>query len=386
MFIGWAWASPDHADGERVADDLRRAAPPDDGGGPADSLAGLAVAGRLRSSRRGCAPTGRTRRSTGSTMRRSRSSCAAAPSRPGAAPASISTTWRARSAACPPMRRRSPAGRRDSGSTSTGTGQMPADDAARTAFVRGFAADMAPHARAAQYVNFLGREGRWRSIRWPQPGRLRPRHVRSTRRAQAPLRPRQSVPPQPQHPDRLIRVRRQGRISTSSPSRTAWSRPTRWPSKRADGPQTRAPRERRRRGRGGPSRRRRRRWPRGRGRPVPGRRRRPCGGGRGSGRSGAQTASRNGSRRGLVEDGDRHDRRGRGRPPRVGRARRRPPRRPGSRRAPPACRCRPRRPRRGPPRARPDRHRPACSRRSRRPSAAPRAGHGHRRDRRSRPR
>ena len=34
-----------------------------------------------------------------------------------------------------------------------------ADDASRTAFVRGFAADMAPHAGGAQYVNFLGNEG-----------------------------------------------------------------------------------------------------------------------------------------------------------------------------------------------------------------------------------
>jgi FAD/FMN-containing dehydrogenase len=34
-----------------------------------------------------------------------------------------------------------------------------ADDAARTAFVKGFAADMAPHATGAQYVNFLGQEG-----------------------------------------------------------------------------------------------------------------------------------------------------------------------------------------------------------------------------------
>ena len=34
-----------------------------------------------------------------------------------------------------------------------------ADDAARTAFVRGFAADMEPHASGGQYVNFLGQEG-----------------------------------------------------------------------------------------------------------------------------------------------------------------------------------------------------------------------------------
>ncbi len=34
-----------------------------------------------------------------------------------------------------------------------------ADDAARTAFVKGLAADMAPHASGAQYVNFLGQEG-----------------------------------------------------------------------------------------------------------------------------------------------------------------------------------------------------------------------------------
>ena len=34
-------------------------------------------------------------------------------------------------------------------------------------------------------------------------------------------------------------------LSTTSPSRTAWSRPTRWPSKRAEGPQTRAPVKRR---------------------------------------------------------------------------------------------------------------------------------------------
>ena len=34
-----------------------------------------------------------------------------------------------------------------------------ADDAARTAFVRGFAADMEPYASGGQYVNFLGQEG-----------------------------------------------------------------------------------------------------------------------------------------------------------------------------------------------------------------------------------
>jgi FAD/FMN-containing dehydrogenase len=40
-----------------------------------------------------------------------------------------------------------------------------ADDAARTAFVKGFAADMAPHASGAQYVNFLGVEGSAREAR-----------------------------------------------------------------------------------------------------------------------------------------------------------------------------------------------------------------------------
>jgi hypothetical protein len=35
----------------------------------------------------------------------------------------------------------------------------PADDAARVAFVRGFAADMEPHASGGTYVNFLGQEG-----------------------------------------------------------------------------------------------------------------------------------------------------------------------------------------------------------------------------------
>lgn len=34
----------------------------------------------------------------------------------------------------------------------------PADDAARTAFVKGLASDMAPHAGGSQYVNFLGQE------------------------------------------------------------------------------------------------------------------------------------------------------------------------------------------------------------------------------------
>ena len=36
----------------------------------------------------------------------------------------------------------------------------PADDPARIAFVRGFAADMEPHASGGQYVNFLGQEAR----------------------------------------------------------------------------------------------------------------------------------------------------------------------------------------------------------------------------------
>ena len=56
-----------------------------------------------------------------------------------------------------------------------------ADDAARTAFVRGFAAEMEPHASGGQYVNFLG------------PGR-RPRRTRR--------RPRSAV----YGPDKLARL------------------------------------------------------------------------------------------------------------------------------------------------------------------------------------
>jgi FAD/FMN-containing dehydrogenase len=41
----------------------------------------------------------------------------------------------------------------------------PADDVARTAFVRGFATDMEPHASGGQYVNFLGQEGDGRDPR-----------------------------------------------------------------------------------------------------------------------------------------------------------------------------------------------------------------------------
>ena len=44
-----------------------------------------------------------------------------------------------------------------------------ADDAARTEFVRGFAADMEPHASGGQYVNFLGQDGEGDPTRRPRP-------------------------------------------------------------------------------------------------------------------------------------------------------------------------------------------------------------------------
>ena len=69
-------------------------------------------------------------------------------------------------------------------------------------------------------------------------GRLRTEQARSADGTQAPLRSGQRLPAQPQHPAGLIPQRR---ISTTSPSTTSWSRPTRWPSNRADGPHTRAP-------------------------------------------------------------------------------------------------------------------------------------------------
>ena len=158
MFIGWAWASPDRAAGERVADDLRRAAPPDEeavhtGGWAAwQSQVDDVFAKGLRAywkntsfdrlddatieviTRRGAEQTWR---GTGFDLHHMEGAFGRVPADATPFPGRSARFWL----------------------NVYGFWPEASDDAARTAFVRGFAADMAPHASGAQYVNFLGREG-----------------------------------------------------------------------------------------------------------------------------------------------------------------------------------------------------------------------------------
>ena len=167
-------------------------------------------------------------------------------------------------------------------------------------------------------------------------------------------------------------------------SATTWSRPTRCPSKRADGPHTRAAAEARtkvvvdpvrhvRHGRTGMERER-----------LLVDRSVLSGAGRGEAGQ-RQTASRNASSdaSSMIETettsrSGKAARDGGGRPHRL--------RRPGSRPASPACRCRRRRSRPRPPRARQDRRRRDSSRRSHRPSGGRPAAPGRRRGPPRRPR
>jgi len=158
MLLGWVWASGDRAQGERVVDRLRRAAPPDGEvveptpwtawQSQADMLFPRGVRAYWKNTsfdrlddatievimRRGREQTWRGTafdiHHMGGTYGRVPADATPFPNRSALYWLNIYGFW--------------PDG---------------ADDAARTAFVRGFAADMEPHASGGQYVNFLGQEG-----------------------------------------------------------------------------------------------------------------------------------------------------------------------------------------------------------------------------------
>ena len=71
----------------------------------------------------------------------------------------------------------------------------PADDAANVAWTRALSAAMKPFATGRVYVNFIGDEGRARVV-----ASFGERRLRAPAGAQAPLRPGQPLPHEPEHP------------------------------------------------------------------------------------------------------------------------------------------------------------------------------------------
>ena len=157
MFLGFAWAGADRAEGEAVIDRLRAACPPDVA--VLDPTRWLAFQSAFDAAMpKGVRAYWRNAsfdRLDGAMIDTLVEHCGA---QTGSGRPRTSTTWAARSAASPRTPRPSRIARRSSGSTSTASGPMPADDAARIAWVKGFSDAMRPHAMAGQYVNFLGHD------------------------------------------------------------------------------------------------------------------------------------------------------------------------------------------------------------------------------------
>ncbi len=170
MFIGWAWASPDRAAGERVADDLRRAAPPDDeaihstGWAAWQSQVDGVFAKGLRAYwkntsfdrlddatieiivRRGVEQTWR---GTGFDLHHMEGAFGRVPADATPFPGRTARFWL----------------------NVYGYWPDPADDAARTAFVRGFAADMEPHGSRVRSTSTSWAGNAMVAIPRPPPGR-----------------------------------------------------------------------------------------------------------------------------------------------------------------------------------------------------------------------
>ena len=155
-------------------------------------------------SREASAPIGRTRRSTGSTTRRSRSSSTRRWNKPGDDTGFDIHHLGGAFARVPLADTPFPNRSARYWLNIYGFWPDPADDADRIAFVRGFAADMEPLASGGRYVNFLGAEDDRADPRTAALAVFGPEKLRAAGRRQAPLRPGQRVPPQPQHPTGLI--------------------------------------------------------------------------------------------------------------------------------------------------------------------------------------
>ncbi len=158
MLIGWAWASASIREGERVADELRRAAPPD------DELVQPVAWTAWQSQADSVFPKGARAYWKNTSFDQLDEATIEVIVRRAA-----QQSWRGTAfdihhmegafGRVPPDATPFPGRSARFWLNIYGFWPDAADDAARTAFVRGFAADMAPHASGAQYVNFLGREG-----------------------------------------------------------------------------------------------------------------------------------------------------------------------------------------------------------------------------------
>jgi FAD/FMN-containing dehydrogenase len=157
MFLGWLWASDDRAEGERVVDRLRSAVPPDvEVVEPTSLTAWQSQADLLF-------PKGVRAYWKNTSFDRLDDETIAIIARRAAEQA-----WRGTGFDVHHMGgafgrvplAATPFPNRSARYWLNVYGYWPdaADDAARIAFVRGFAADMEPHASGGQYVNFLGQE------------------------------------------------------------------------------------------------------------------------------------------------------------------------------------------------------------------------------------
>jgi FAD/FMN-containing dehydrogenase len=158
MFIGWVWAGSDRAAGERAVDSMRRAAQPD------LEIAEPTSWSAWQSQADGLFPKGVRAYWKNTSFDRLDPATIDVIVRRG-----MEQTWHGTGFDLHHMggafgrvaEDATPFPNRSAGFWLNiyGFWPDPADDAARTAFVRGYAADMEPHASGGQYVNFLGQEG-----------------------------------------------------------------------------------------------------------------------------------------------------------------------------------------------------------------------------------
>jgi FAD/FMN-containing dehydrogenase len=158
MFLGWVWASDDRAEGERAVDRLRRAAPPD------DEIIEPTSWTAWQSQFDAVLPKGVRAYWKNTSFDRLDDATIEVITR-----RAIEQTWRGTAFDIHHMEGAfgrvpedaTPFPNRSARYWLNIYGFWPdaTDDSARIAFVRGFAADMEPHASGGQYVNFLGQEG-----------------------------------------------------------------------------------------------------------------------------------------------------------------------------------------------------------------------------------